>query len=227
MILAVTGLLREADIAASAEVKTIAGGGKASLAARLEEALAEDADGIISIGIAGGLAPPLKPGDCVVASEVVSGGERYATDAEWTARIVAALPAAILAPLAGMDAVIADAPGKAKLHRTTGAYAVDMESHIVARAARAHGIPFAALRTIADGANSQLPLLVTSALNEDGSVNVGAVLSGLIARPQDTLSLIRTARQSEKAFAALLRCRHALGSRLLGPDLGKLPLDMG
>jgi hopanoid-associated phosphorylase len=220
MILAVTGLLREADIAASAEVRTVAGGGKASLAARLEEALAEGAAGIISIGIAGGLASALNPGDCVVASEVIGGGERYATDPEWTARIAAALPIASLGCIAGMDEVIAHAAGKAELHRATGALAVDMESHVVARVAQAHRIPFAALRTIADAANSQLPPLVASALNEDGSVNVGAVLSGLIARPQDTLSLIRTARQSEKAFAALLRCRHALGSRLLGPDLG-------
>lgn len=227
MIIAVTGLLREARIADGPGVRTIAGGGKASLAQRLGQALGEGAHGIISIGIAGGLSPSLKPGDCVIACEVVSGGESFATDAVWTARLAAALPEAIVAKLAGTDAVILDAQTKTDLAKTTGAAAVDMESHIVARLARQRGIPFAVLRTIADPAGRTLPALVVSALHEDGSVNIGAVIASLVARPQDIAALIRTARQSEKAFAALLRCRDALGPRLLGPDGSELLLDMG
>ncbi len=218
MIIAVTGLVREARIADAPGVKTIAGGGKASLAAKLEQALGEGAKGIISIGIAGGLSPRLASGDCVIASEVLSGGERFATDPAWTARIGAALPQGIVAAIAGADAVVLDKNGKADLFRATGAYAVDMESHIVARLARQYRIPFAVLRTIADPADRNLPPLVISALKEDGSVNVPAVLAGLATRPQDIAALMRTARQSEKAFASLLRCRNALGSLFLGPD---------
>ena len=226
MIVAVTGLVREARIAEAAGVTAISGGGKGSLRGRLEQALDAGARGIISIGIAGGLAPSLKSGDCVIGSEVVSDGLHYAADPAWTARLAAKLPDAVVAPIAGADAVILDRNRKADLFRESGAYAVDMESHIVARVAQARGIPFAVLRTIADSADKTLPPLVTSALNEDGSVNVSAVLAGLVSRPQDIAALMRTARQSEKAFAALLRCRDALGSLLLGPDGSELALDM-
>ena len=220
MIIAVTGMQREARIASGPGVKTISGGGKASLAGKLERVAADGVDGIISIGIAGGLAPQLKSGDCVIGSEVVSGGVRIAADPAWTARLAAALAHAFVAPIAGQNAIILEKHGKADLFRETGAYAVDMESHIVARVARARRIPFAVLRTIADPAASQLPPLVSSALNEDGSVNIAAVLAGLMARPYDIPALLRAARESNRAFAALLRCRDALGSRLLGPDVG-------
>ena len=74
-----TGLAHEAKLLAGPGVLTVAGGG---MSVRLEAALAAaapDAAGIVSIGLAGALAPGLAPGDWVIADAVLCGGERLPT----------------------------------------------------------------------------------------------------------------------------------------------------
>lgn len=216
-IIAVCGLLREARIAAGPGVTALAGDA-ATLRKKLDAAFASGARGIISFGIAGGLAPFLKPGDCVIANEIIANGERYPTDEAWRARMIVRLPNTIAAPIAGLDAIVAAKAAKADLQRATGAYAADMESHIAAEFARARHLPFAVLRAISDPWNSELPPLAANALNPDGGVNLAAVLGSLLKKPAQIPALMRTSRESNAAFAALLRCRRALGLRLLGPD---------
>ena len=227
MIIAVTGLTREARIVAGPGVTALSCGGRSGLLReKLERAMAQGADGIISIGIAGGLAPSLKSGDCVIASEIVSNGQQIPTDASWTGRLAARLPDALIAPLTGSDGIVLGRTSKAELFRATGAYAVDMESHVAARFAEEHRIPFAALRTIADPAGSGLPPLVSGAITQSGTVNLLAVLRAILLDPRQIPALIRTARESNAAFEALLRCRDILGLGLAGPDGRKLALDM-
>ena len=67
MILAVTGLQRERRIVTGPGVEAIAGGGNHKRLEAVLEARVVGAHGIISIGIAGGLAPGLRAGDWVVA----------------------------------------------------------------------------------------------------------------------------------------------------------------
>ena len=70
MILIATGLKQELNILEGVGVLVIAGGGDS---ARLEwelEAAAGDAEAVLSMGLCGALAPDLKPGDWVVATEV-------------------------------------------------------------------------------------------------------------------------------------------------------------
>ena len=55
------------------------------------------------------------------------------------------------------DHAVATAEGKADLYRRSGAFLVDMESHIAARLAHARDVPFAALRVVADPAERTLP----------------------------------------------------------------------
>jgi len=70
MIIAAVGLERERRIIDGPGVEAIAGGGdRRRLEALLNERAAQ-AHGIISIGIAGGLAPGLRPGDWVLADSV-------------------------------------------------------------------------------------------------------------------------------------------------------------
>jgi len=227
MIVAATGLAREARIVAGPGIKTVIGGANSrALQRELERAIAEGADGIISIGIAGGLAPSLKPGDCVIGSEIVTGKERVLSDAAWTARMSARVPDATIAPMTGTDVIVTDEAEKAALFRATGAYAVDMESHIAARLAAAQRIPFAVLRVVSDPANRTLPPLVSSALTSAGNVNYRAVAKALLTEPRQITGLVKTARESKFAFDALLRCRDALGLRLAGPDGREPALNM-
>lgn len=209
MILAVTGLQREARILAGAGVEVAASGDDFDLRA-------EGKQGVISIGIAGALAPGLKPGDWVVAEAVRVRDEFLPTDRDWTARLASRLPVRQRGVFFGGDTIAATAAQKAELHRATGAIAVDMESHRAARAAQRHGLPFAAARVISDAAHRTLPPAARVGMKSDGSVDLPAVLHSLLLAPWQLPALIRTGLEAETAFRALLR-----GHRLLGPGLGR------
>src|ERR1044072_7951149 len=89
-IIAVTCLSFEAKVAAGPGIAVLCGTAQRYID-KLEAAARQGGSGIISIGIAGGLAPGLAPGHWVVASGVVNGGQRYATDAAWSHRLLDAL----------------------------------------------------------------------------------------------------------------------------------------
>ncbi|MDJ0391093.1 hopanoid-associated phosphorylase [Roseomonas sp. E05] len=225
-VLVATGLRREARILAGPEIEAVAGGGDAGrLEAALERLAGEGACGLISIGIAGALAPGLHPGDWLVASAVLDGEAVLLTDPAWTARLAARLSAR-QGTFLGSDAVVAGAAEKVALHARTGAAAVDMESHIAARVARRHGLPFAAARVISDAADRSLPPAARVGMRPDGGMDLAGVLRALAARPGQLPALIRTGWEAERAFRALLRGHRLLGSRLGAVDLGELPLDM-
>jgi adenosylhomocysteine nucleosidase len=217
MIVAVCGMEREARIAAGADVVTVVGGSSGHLRERLESALA-GARGVISIGIAGALSPQLRPGDLVVAAAILAGGKRFPADGEWSARLVTRLPGSMLALIAGTNELIATAAQKARMFDATGAQAADMESHIAAEVAQSLGLPFAGLRIVADAATSDLPACASVALTPEGKVNLAAVLGSVVKGPGQIPQIVRMARESNAAFAALFRCRALLGDRLLGPD---------
>ncbi len=222
MIIAAVGLERERRIAEGPGVEAIAGGGdKARLAAMLEARVAK-ASGIISIGIAGGLAPGVRAGGWVLADGV--GG--VPTDAEWTNRLAVRMPEAARGLLLGADAIVAERSEKAELHRTTGALAVDMESHVAARVAQRHRLPFAAARVVCDPAHRTLPPAALIAMKPDGRVDVLAVMRSLLANPVQLPALIATGRDAERAFGSLLRGQRRLGPGLCGPDLGQFAVDV-
>ena len=130
------------------------------------------------------------------------------------------MPEAARGLLLGANAMVMEATQKASLHRTTGAVAVDMESHIVARVARRHRLPFAATRVISDAAHHNLPAAVLVGMKADGGTDLPAVLRSLLANPGQLPALIRTALEAERGFRALIRGHRRLGPRLGGPDFG-------
>jgi hopanoid-associated phosphorylase len=222
MIIAAVGLERERRIVDGPGVEAIAGGGdKLRLEALLDERAAK-AHGIISIGIAGGLAPALCPGDWILADSV----DGTPTDAAWTGRLAARLPDATRGPLIGADAIVASSTEKAELHRATGALAVDMESHVAARVAQRHRLPFAAARVVCDPAHRTLPPAARVAMKPDGRVDFLAVMRSLLAHPAQLPALIQTGRDAEQAFESLLRGQRRLGPGLCGLDLSQLGIDV-
>lgn len=212
-VLAAAGLIREARLLAGPGVCVAIGGGRSDLLeARLRAALA-GARGIISIGIAGALAPDLRVGDVVIGGAVLSLGEHRQSDPAWTERLAAALPQGRVAPIWGAEAMVLDAREKARLY-ASGAVAVDMESHVVARIAGEHALPFAVLRVISDTAQTDLPPAVLAGMRPDGGMNLAGVLSALARRPQQLPALIAAGRDADQAFKALARARTATGPNL-------------
>ena len=78
--------------------------------------------------------------------------------------------------------------------------AVDMESHVAARVARRHRLPFAAARVVSDPAHRTLPPAARVAMKPDGRVDLPAVMRSLLAHPAQLPALIRTGRDAERGF---------------------------
>src|SRR5207344_953730 len=97
----------------------------------------------------------------------------------WSAAIAERLGDAARGPLLGRDAMAVTAAEKANLHRNAGALAVDMESHVAARVAQRHRLPFVAARVICDPAGRSLPPAAHVGMKPDGAMDIVAVLRSL------------------------------------------------
>jgi adenosylhomocysteine nucleosidase len=212
IVIAFVGMGFEAKIAAGPGVLVVCRDSRRDLAIIIERAVRQGYRGVISFGVAGGLAAHLRTGDWVVASAVLDSHVPHATDAAWSSSLVATIPGATYAPILGVDAPVAEPAMKRELHKTTGACAVDMESHVMGRLAAAHGLAFAAARVIIDPAERALPSAALLGMRPDGGANAWAVLRDVVAQPSQLLSLVRVAVDAFAARAELARVR-----RLLGP----------
>ena len=228
-LLVVTGLQREARVASGHGVVTLCSGGNSDL---LRERLAAypmnngrgKICGVLSFGLAGGLASHVRSGDVIVSTIVECSGRRHHAHQGWHDAAASALGTARpihRGLIAGYDLVLAKSSEKVSLHKETGALAVDMESHIAADYAHQHDLPFAAIRAISDPCTRNLPPIAMDALTPDGKVAVGKVIMGILRDTDQLPALIAAGMDSERAFASLRRCR-----RLLGPLFGLSRADL-
>ena len=225
-LLIVTGLLREARIAAGPGMTVICSSSDPrQLRAQLAAFNPASVRGIISFGVAGGLCPSLQPGDVVIASKVVTAEKCWLASTAFNAELTASLDVGhrkvLQGILVGVEQVVCDQRAKAALRHATGAVAVDMESHIAADSAEAMELPFAALRVVSDPATRNLPTLAIDALKPNGNIDAWKVLRGIARRPDVIPSLMRTARDFNQAIDALRGCRSLLlgGERLVAADI--------
>jgi hopanoid-associated phosphorylase len=196
-------------------------GASASRAETLAQALlAQGATALISVGIAGGLDPALRPGVIIVATEIVeAGGAKLPADAAWRLRVATALKGLQVreAALAGADQMLTSVHQKADLHRRTLAAAVDMESHGVARAAARQSVPFLALRVVADPAGRGLPKSAAAGMDAAGRMRPLATAAALLTRPGDIGGLMRVAGDAATALARLGQAVARAGRDLAPP----------
>lgn len=221
-MIVVVGMAFEARIAAGLGVPVICGGDGRNLVTSLARAMAAGCGGLISFGVAGGLAPDLKPGTCVIGSAILDDEGQQETDARWASRLMKIIPDAVHGPIVGVREPIAHASAKRDLHRQTGAIAVDMESQVVARAAARHGVPLAAIRVVIDPVERTIPRSALAGTRPDGTIDPLAVVRSLIRYPRDLAGLVRMSLDARAARATLVR-----GSALLGPGLGLLDVAAG
>ncbi|MBM3491004.1 MAG: phosphorylase [Alphaproteobacteria bacterium] len=210
----VTGMAAEAERLLSGnglprDAVAVAGPSAVAAEATARELLAAGARGLVSFGLAAGLHPTLKAGIVVLATEVVTPeGEVLATQTLWRGRLAVHLRRGgplLEARLAGVDRPVVGVDQKAALLASSGAAAADMESHGVARAARAANVPFIVVRAVADAADRVLPQAALTALRPDGRVAYGRLLRRLLGHPGELRGLAGLAIDSWFAFAALRR----------------------
>jgi hopanoid-associated phosphorylase len=213
-LIVVTGLKAEARIAAAGGVTVFPCGGNVGLQAQgIRQAVFSGAAAIVSFGIAGGLAPHLQTGDWVVANGVVSGDRYIETDSVWSNRLAQRLSAVALGDIATVAVPALDPMKKRRLHLETGAVAVDMESFQAAALARELGVPFAAVRVVADPAHRTIPFAARLALQSNGAVAIAPILHSLLRKPSQLPALFRVASDAIIAFGALYAGRQELGPR--------------
>ena len=208
----VTGMLSEAECISVAEtphtIFCAAGSpGRAKFGAL--KLLEEGARKLISFGIAGALDPARSPGDIVLASHVEDhAGHRFPTDTAWRQKIASSyrnIGAVTEGAIVTTDNAVATMRDKTTLFHRTKAVAVDMESAGVAEAALENGIPFLAIRVIADTSTFTLPHCALVGLDEDGSTRPVTVLAHLAARPWEFVTLLKLAGASKIATSCLSR----------------------
>lgn len=199
----VTGLHAEARVLRGLPLVACAGAEPEAAARAL---VAAGAKRLLSFGLAGGLDPALKPGTLVLATKVVAATEAWPTDDRW--RRACLRPGMVEAALAGSDTAICARADKEVLHRASGAVAVDMESHAIARVAAAAGLPLLALRAIADPAGRALPQGVVRVIDGQGKISLAAALWALLTHP---LAMALLARDARAGLAGLRSARGLLG----------------
>ena len=197
----VVGLTAEARVAERFGYPVAVGGGTPEGAADAAYQLVEQgANALVSFGFAGGLDPALAPGSLVIPNLILSEGQSYATDPSLADRFGGLTGHCLVAG----DATATNVTAKRRLHVTTQAHAIDLESGSVARAALAHGLPFVVVRAISDAADRDLPPAALLAVDERGRIDLMRVLGSLLRQPRQLPALLGLAVNATAARRSLM-----------------------
>ena len=177
------------------------------------------ATALLSWGTAGGLDPALSAGTLVLPQQVISADQSvFPVDREWRNRVhqrvakhVATSSGALLESLS----VFTHPSQKQALAKRAGAAAVDMESAAVAQVAQQAGVPFIAIRVIADQAITAIPSSALSAIDAYGRLQFLPLVASLLAHPGELPALITLGR----AFRAAQKTLSTVAKQA-GPGLG-------
>lgn len=184
-----------------------AGAGSINAQAAAELLIAQGATRLISWGCAGALSDVLKPGDLVIADQLISTQAlKTTTDLAWCARVSSLLATHLTVhtgALADSTHIVATQREKRQLHKQHGALAVDMESNAIARVAQQHQLPFIALRAIADPVTMDLSPAISYALNAQGEVVILKLLAYLLRHPFEIIGLLTIAKHFNAAMKTL------------------------
>ena len=195
------------------------GSNRARLAAG--KLLENGAKALASWGSAGGLIPGVLPGTLILPQEVLAAnGSVYSADGEWYERLCKRLTAHVnfrRGSLAESPAILTSSSGKTALFKRTGAVAVDMESAAVAAVAHHGGVPFVAIRAVADPADTIIPKSILSAIDEFGQLRPFRLLRGLLRHPMDLLTVVRLGHDFRVAQVSLASVVDLTGKNLLVP----------
>ena len=190
------------------------GAGPLNARSAAELLVTEGATRLMSWGCAAALCASLKPGDLILADELIDAGNiEVAVNVDWlgyTKNSLANFAVVHSGRLAESTSIVSSSKEKNRLHSITGAVALDMESIAIARVAWQHALPFLAIRVIADPVDMNLPQAINYSLNNRGEVVLGKLLLFLFLHPAELPGLIKlglhfnAARKTLKSIAGHL-----------------------
>lgn len=173
------------------------------MAARLVQ---EGAQALASWGVAAGLVEGLRAGDLVLPHCVVNGQAQITVNEPWRQRLLSCLvegPPVYSGAIAHTPVALSVRAQKTTLGADTQAMAADMESMAVAQVARKAGLPFVAIRAIADTLDLIIPPYALDAVDDVGRTKLGKLLIKLARSPLDVVPLIKLAIGFHHALSSL------------------------
>ena len=193
------------------------GSGQARLAAKA--LLEKGVTALLSWGCAGGLHPRVSPGDLILPKTVIAADQSlFYTDVDWHRCLHDCLKGHVdlhTDPLIESPSVLTNFNDKLALSYRYGAVAVDMESAAVARVACQAGVPFMAIRAVADPPDMSIPLSSLAAVDEHGRICLPRLLKRLLWHPVDLFSLIHLGIYFHSARVTLKKVAHLVGKDLV------------
>jgi adenosylhomocysteine nucleosidase len=215
-VVVATGFTREVQTLKGNGIVAVAGGGAADLLEQRLENVAPQAAAILSYGLTGALVEGLKIGDWVVGTHLCGGFDAIC-DPAWVAALAKRLPGARQGGFFADGRMIDTVAEKLELGRCHGALAVDMESHVAARVARKHGLPFAIVRIVSDEAGHLLPHAITVSMRADGGLDIAAMLKSLARGPRQIGDVTMTMANFARGFRGLRAGAKRIGDRMAFP----------
>ena len=211
LVIAFVGLDFEARIAAAPGVQWYAARPTRKLQEIADTAVRQGYRGLISFGVAGGLASHLRAGDWVVASSIREAQTVRATDAVWSRKLLGLIDGAIHAPILGVDSPVAEPAKKREAlsddRRRRGRHGITCRrprrrpASSPSRRSASWSIP----------AHRTVPPAALINMRPDGRPNVPAMLRNIAARPSQLSRLARIAVDAFTARAAMNRVRRDIG----------------
>ena len=154
---------------------------------------------VVSFGLAGALRDGLAVGDVLDATRVVDESGTTLWEGE-------GLGVGRRATILGSDALVHDARERRRLHESSGADAVDMESGVLARSGRLSGV----LRVVSDDLTSAIEG-VDGTVHPNGKTDVAGLARWVVTRRG---TAIRSMKDAMVALRALEKSGNLLSSRL-------------
>ena len=154
-------------------------------------------EGVLGIGVAGGLSAGLAPGAVLASREIVCDGARLArADSRWL-DLATRRPDVVPATLVTTKRILTSVEAKSALRATVEGEpsAVDLESGVLAEEASERGVPYLVLRAIQDPAEESLPRFLEECQREDGSIDRHKVVASALTRPTRLVALARMAKR--------------------------------
>lgn len=196
----------------------ITGVGPRRAAAAIEALLARHSvNALLTVGLAGGLSPDLKPGMLALSTTMsawewrneagfVESGQALACDAGLVERARTLLKDKGVPFITGRTAcspvLVVRSADKRAMFRGSGAQAVDMEAFWVLQAARERAVPCLNVRAVMDAASHNLPRSFLRIADNSGKLSPVDVASFTL-RPWEWPTLCQTARRRRKALRSL------------------------
>jgi len=165
------------------------------------------ATALLSWGCAGALSKELVPGNLLLPLTILTeDGQTLYTHDTWRKQLMDQISGTRTwqeGMLVESNRVVSTLEDKKKLARRSNAIAVDMESAAIGRVADQAGIPFMAIRAVADTADEAIPPCVARAMDSKGHLRMQRLLPTLLHQPLLWPKLLRMGRHFHAATYTL------------------------